>query len=313
MRIVFLGTADFAVPSLYRLIMAGHDVALVVTQPDRPRGRGRRPGVSPVKEMAQRFGIPVYQPERIRAAEAVETICRVGAEVLVVVAYGQILPRQLLDCVPLGGINLHGSLLPAYRGAAPIQRAIMAGERVTGVTTMHMTEEMDAGDIILQRQCAIGEDSYGELSQRLALLGADLLQETLDQLHWGTAPRVPQDASRATYAPPLQRGDERIDWRCPARDVVNRVRALSPAPGAVTRVGDSPLKILRARVVPGVTGRAPGEVVEVVPGEGFVVQAGDEAVLVLEVQPAGRRRMPAADYLRGHRLPPGTRLVAPAD
>jgi len=309
MRLVFMGTSQFAVPSLRNLILAGYDIPLVVTQPDRPAQRGRKLTPPPVKLLADEFGITLIQPESIRTAEFAAEIKRMEPQVIVVVAYGKILPENILKIPPLGCINLHGSLLPAYRGAAPIQRALMAGETTVGVTTMYMDKTMDTGDIILQRAIDLtGDEDYGEISGRLSEIGADLLLETLEQVEWGINPRVPQDHSQATYAPPLTAEDELIKWEMKSRNIRDQIRGLSPEPGAYTWLNGDKLKIFKAQTVETENAGQPGEIVKVIPNEGFVVSAGQGALLVLEVQKAGKKRISAAEFLRGSRLREGDRL-----
>ncbi len=309
MRLVFMGTSQFAVPSLRNLILAGYDIPLVVTQPDRPAQRGRKLTPPPVKLLADEFGLSLIQPESIRTPEFAAEIKRREPQVIVVVAYGKILPENILAIPPLGCINLHGSLLPAYRGAAPIQRALMAGEKTVGVTTMYMDKTMDTGDIILQRAIDLtGDEDYGETSQRLSEIGADLLLETLEQVEWGINPRIPQDHSQATYAPPLTAEDELIKWEMKSQNIRDQIRGLSPEPGAYTRLNGDKLKIFKAQAVETETAGQPGEVIKVIPNEGFVVKAGQGALLVLEVQRAGKKRISAAEFLRGSRLREGDRL-----
>jgi methionyl-tRNA formyltransferase len=309
LRIVYMGTPEFAVPSLYQLLMAGHDVCLVVTQPDRRRGRGHKMKPSPIKEVAEEFGIPVFQPARIKVPEAIDFICSQKPELIVVVAYGQILPSEILRCPEYGSINVHGSLLPAYRGPAPIQRAIMDGESVTGVTTMYMDETMDTGDIILQKQIEILPDTTcGELAQKLSELGAELLLETVDQIQWGVAPRIPQNDELATYAPFIKSEDEIIDWSRTAVQIHNQIRGLNPRPGAYTRVDDIKIKVFQSRIIENdVPGSIPGEVTEV-NDEGFAVQTGQGTLLALEVQRAGKKRMSTGQFLKGFDINPGLRL-----
>lgn len=305
-----MGTAEFALPSLYKLIMAGHDVVLVVTQPDRPRGRGKKTAATPVKALAEEFGVNIFQPARIKDEEAVKTIKSYSPDLIAVVAYGQILPPDLLYCPVFGSVNLHGSLLPRYRGPAPIQRAIMAGEKTVGVTTIYMDETMDGGDIILQKKVEISDDAtFGEVYRELSEVGGDLLLETVEQIEWGTAPRIPQDHSQATYAPFIRPEDEIIDWNRDAREIFNQIRALNPQPGASTKLGGVRLKIFKARVMeeeePGI---CPGQVVKVLPEEGFVVQTGKGRLLVLELQREGKRRLPAAEFIKGYPVKPGVVL-----
>jgi len=304
-----MGTSEFAVPSLRNLILSGFDIPLVVTQPDRPAKRGRKLTPPPVKVLAEEYGIPLIQPESIRTPDFAGEIERREPKVIVVVAYGKILPENILGIPPLGCINVHGSLLPAYRGAAPVQRALMAGEKMVGVTTMYMDKTMDTGDIILQRAIDLtGDEDYGETIHRLSGIGADLLLETLEQVEWGINPRIPQDHSRATYAPPLTAEDELIKWEMKSRNIRDQIRGLSPEPGAYTWLNGDKLKIFKAQVVETETAGLPGEVVRLMPDEGFVVKAGQGALLVLEVQRAGRKRISAAEFLRGSRLREGDRL-----
>jgi len=311
MRIVFMGTPEFAAPSLRALAESNHAIALVVTRADKPAGRGRRLHLPAVKMEAERLGLPVYQPVQVSAAESLARLREAAPELNVVAAYGQILKPAAL-AVPLrGSINLHASLLPQYRGAAPIQRAIMAGEIETGLTTIWMDEGTDTGDILLQRAEPIApEDSYGSLSGRLAERGAELLVETLARVEAGEAPRRPQDSAAASYAPPLTREEARLDWRRPAERLHNLVRATNPAPGAYTFRDGSRLKILHTEIVKnaGPAGGVPGRVTET--GQrGFVVETGDTGLLVREVQPENRRVMTAHDYVLGYRLQAGEILA----
>ncbi|MCL6612359.1 MAG: methionyl-tRNA formyltransferase [Peptococcaceae bacterium] len=315
MNVVFMGTPDFAVPSLEALAGAGLDIKAVVTQPDRPRGRGKKVLPSPVKEKALELELPVYQPERIREESFIALLRGLDPDVVAVVAFGQILPGEIIDLPPLGCINVHASLLPRYRGAAPIQRAIMNGETETGVTTMRMDRGLDTGDMLLQARTPIDPDeNFGSVHNRLSRMGADLLAETLELLAAGKLAGFPQDHEKATYAPPIRREDEIIDWRRPAREVKNQVRGLDPLPGARTWLGEKVLKIWRVsgpdRTIPafGAGGQAggslPGEIT-VISGEGPVVQCGDYPLVVRELQLEGGRRMAAAEFLRGVKVAPG--------
>jgi len=304
MRLVFLGTPAFAVPTLERIVTAGHQVQAVVTQPDRPRGRGQHSAAPPVKESAARLGLPVYQPERVRRPEAVEFLRGMGAEAMVVVGYGQIIPQAVIDLAPLGIINVHASLLPKYRGAGPIQWAIINGETRTGVTTMRIDAGLDTGDMLLKAETEIGpEENAIELGRRLAAAGADLLVETLDRLAAGTIVPEAQDAAQATYAPLLKKEDGLTDWVQPARAIHNRVRGLQPWPGAYTTFRGQTLHIWRARVAAGpgagITSAAAGRLLGVKP---LVVACGSGALELLEVQLEGRKRIPAADFANGQRL-----------
>src|SRR5215472_10264832 len=251
MRLVFLGTPTFAVPTLEMIVAAGHDVLTVVTQPDRPRGRGQHFAPPPVKEAALRLNLPVYQPERVRRPEAVEHLRALAAEAMVVVGYGQIIPQTVIDLAPLGIINVHGSLLPRYRGAGPIQWAIINGETRTGVTTMRIDAGLDTGDMLLKAETEIGaEETAVELGQRLAVMGADLLVKTLAGLARGAITPEPQNPADATLAPLLKKEDGMIDWAWPATVIHNRARGLQPWPGASTSFRDQALHIWRSRARP---------------------------------------------------------------
>jgi len=310
MRVLFFGTSDFAVPSLERLAESPrHGVIAVVTQPDRPHGRGLRLQQSPVKRAALARGLPVLQPRRVRSPRFLEKARELRPDALALAAFGQIIPQELLDLPPFGPVNLHASLLPAYRGAAPIQHALLNGDTVTGVTTMWMDATLDTGDILLARQVPIEpEDDAGTLTEKLGRLGADLLLETLDLLEEGRCPRTPQDHSRATSAPAIGQDDARIRWEEPPRRIVGRVRAMAPRPGAFVSLGGRRVKVWRASEPQGLP--APGEpgTVAAVTREGVVVAAEGGAVVLEEVQPESGRRMPAADWARGARLAPGTRF-----
>jgi methionyl-tRNA formyltransferase len=299
MRLVFLGTPAFAVATLERIVGAGHTVAAVVTQPDRPRGRGQHPAAPPVKESALRLGLPVYQPERVRRPEAVEHLRSVAAEGMVVVGYGQIIPQSIIDLAPLGIINVHASLLPKYRGAGPIQWSIINGETLTGVTTMRIDAGLDTGEMLLKAETGIGPDETAvELGQRLAVLGADLLVDTLAGLARGSIVPQKQDPAEATYAPLLKKEDGRIDWSQPAESIHNRVRGLQPWPGAYTTFRGQTLHVWRSRVHGGGAGEN-GRIVSLRP---LTIACGSGALELVEVQLQGRKRMAAADFVNGHRL-----------
>lgn len=308
MRIVFIGSGNFAIPSFEALMSAGHELLALVTQPDKGKGRGRALAPPPLKPAAEVRGVRVLQPTRIREAETIDALRTLRPEVQVVVAYGQILPRAVLEIAPLGTLNVHASLLPLYRGAAPIQRAIAAGETQTGVTTMLLDEGLDTGPLLLARATPIGpEETAGELQQRLASLGAELLVETLARLASGQlAPRV-QDHSRATHAPLLGKQEGRIDWRAPARVIHQRVRGFAPWPGAFTTWQGQSLKILRAQLIPDAAGEA--GLLQGLAGDALVVCCGGGTRLgLLEVQQEGRRRVSGAAFAAGARLEPGARL-----
>jgi methionyl-tRNA formyltransferase len=300
MRLIFLGTPAFAVPTLERIVAAGHQVLTVVTQPDRPSGRGQQPAAPPVKQTAQRFGLAIYQPERVRRPEAVEQLRLLAPEAMVVVGYGQIIPQSVIDLAPLGIINVHASLLPKYRGAAPIQWAVVNGETRTGVTTMRIDAGLDTGDMLLKAETGIGADENAvELGGRLAILGADLLVETLSGLARDAIVAQKQDSSQATYAPLLKKEDGRIDWSRPAAAVHNRVRGLQPWPGGFTAFRGHPLHIWRSRQGDRPALSAPGRIVSLRP---LVVSCGSGSLELLEVQQEGRKRIAAADFVNGQRI-----------
>lgn len=310
MKLAFLGTPEFAVPSLEAALAVG-DVVGVVTRPDKPQGRGLRVAPPPVAVVATQYALDVLQPSTLRDPEFLARLRGLEPDLIVVVAFGRILPPEVLAVAPMGGINLHPSLLPRYRGAAPIPRAIAAGDTETGVTVLHMSDDLDAGDIILQRRVPIhADDTTATLEPRLAREGAALLVEALALLESGRAPRQPQDPSRVTFAPKLTQEEALIRWNNSAGSIVNVVRALDPWPVAYTLRDGVPLKIWRAVARPIGGPGAPGMVLEA-EGDQLVVFAGEGAVELLEVQPASGRRMSAADYLRGHPLRPGTVLGAP--
>jgi methionyl-tRNA formyltransferase len=311
-----MGTAAFAVPSLRALLDSGHLLSAVVTQPDRPAGRGQEMRVSPVKALAQERGLRFLQPEKASLPEFIEELRALAPEAIVVVAYGQILRPAVLEIPPLGCLNVHGSLLPKLRGAAPIQWAVIRGEGVTGVTTMFMDVGMDTGDIIVQAEEPIADDdTAGSLAERLALLGARLLAQTLDMVGRGAAPRRAQDASLATYAPMLKREHGFIDWSEPAAAIRNRIHGCNPSPGAVALRDGRPVKLWQARIAerePSATPPEPGVVIRLEPG-GPVIAAGEGAVQIRELQPENRPRITGDDYFRGYPLHAGQRFTSPSD
>ena len=297
-----MGTPEFAVPSLRALVEAGHDLCGVFTQPDRPKNRGMRLQPTPVKEYAMSKEIPVYQPATLKDGTALAQIKALAPELIVVAAYGRILPKELLDCPPLGCVNVHSSLLPKYRGAAPINWAVIHGETETGVTIMHMAPELDAGDIILQQSTPIGPDeTAAQLHDRLACIGGELIAKAVSMLEDGTAPRHPQDPSKATYAPMLSRELSPIDWTKSAKEIHDQVRGLIPWPATTTRViGGRTVKIFSTAVAGRTVSAAPGTILAA-GGEGIDIACGGGTVFrVLELQAEGKRRMTAAEYLRGN-------------
>jgi len=315
MRILFLGTPEFAVPSLRAIREAGLDVGLVVTRPDARSGRGRRQAPPPVKKAASAMGLPVYQPASVNSERAAGRLRAVGAHLGVVVAYGEILARRTLSVTAGGFINLHASLLPKYRGAAPINWALICGERRTGVTVQRMSPELDAGPILAQRVVAIGEDdSAGVLHDRLAQVGAQALVEVLLTLAGGEpVPETPQRGEDASYAPKLGRADSRVDWEQSAQQIANRVRGLTPWPGATTCfVGANRAEnvtLLRVMAKPQARRLAsPGTVTAVSDEEGISVQSGNGTVIIRELKPASGRAMAAADYAHGRHVRVGDRF-----
>ena len=306
-----MGTPGFAVPSLRVLYERGFEIALVVTQPDRPAGRGRRIRPSPTKEFAEQHGLPVEQPETLRDPAFAARLRDLSIDALVVAAYGRILPKSVLELARFGGINVHGSLLPQYRGAAPIQRALLAGEEATGITIMQMNEKMDAGDILLQEATDVRSDDTSEsLGARLAEIGARLLVEALERVSRGAVTPSPQDESRATLAPLVRKEEGAIDWCRAAVDIERAVRAFTPWPTAYTSLRGKRLQIHRAAVCAGEHVETPGTVVRSDPTN-LEVAAGRGSLRLLEVQLEGRRRLSAAEFLAGQPFREGERLGEP--
>lgn len=302
-----MGTPDFAVPSLEALLGAGHTVCGVFTQPDKPKNRGMKLQPTPVKECALSHGIPVFQPVKLRDGTALEQIRALAPELIVVAAYGRILPQDILDCPPKGCINVHSSLLPRYRGAAPINWAILNGDGETGVTIMHMAAALDAGDIIAQAYAPIGSDETApELTARLAELGGALLAETVARIEAGTAERIPQEEEQATLAPMLGKELSPLDFSRSAQALHDQVRGLIPWPAATARVGGVRCKIFATAAERGSGG--PGTVLEAGKNGILIACGGDTALRILELQPDGGKRMRAADYLRGHPVEAGSVL-----
>lgn len=310
MDILFMGTSEFAVPTLQMLHDRGWPVKGVVTRPDRARGRGRKLAPPVIKTLALQLGIPVYQPESTAELVSLMLTGGTGAELVVVVAYGRLLPEKILNLPPKGCVNLHPSLLPLYRGAAPMQRALINGETRSGVSTMYLSTEMDAGDIILQEELDLGpEMTYGEFSHLAATKGAELMNRTLELIQNDRAPRLPQDGSRATYAPPLRPEEEVIDWTWDAGKIHDLIRGMNPQPGAYTLFKGSILKVWGSRWFEGGNQAGePGLVTMADPRKGLVVQTGSGQLLLTEVQPAGRSHMSGAEFVRGYRIGAGCRL-----
>lgn len=304
MRILFMGTPDFAVPSLEALAAAGHQLVGAFSQPDKPKNRGMKLQPTPVKVCAQGLGVPVFQPAKLRDGTALETIRQLDPELIVVAAYGRILPQEILDYPQFGCINVHSSLLPKYRGAAPIHWAILNGDQETGVTIMHMALALDAGDIIAQRATPIDpNETVEELHDRLAQLGAQLLVDTVAEIAAGTAGRTPQAEDQVTLAPMLSRALSPMDFTRPARALHDQVRGLIPWPAAVTELGGVRCKILATTVLDETTGKAPGSVIAA-DKKGLKLACGGGTVLRIDrLQADGGKRLASADYLRGHPIP----------
>ena len=312
MRLLFMGTPDFAVPIL-KTLAKNHEVLAVVTQPDRPKGRGHGVMFSPVKEYAVTMGVPVFQPLKVRGDENfIEDITALKADVFVVVAYGQILPEQILNIPSLGCINIHASLLPKYRGAAPMQYSILNGDDVTGVTIMYMDKGMDTGDMIFKKELPISHtDKLIDVHDKMSDMSCECILEALKQIEAGTAKREPQNNEEATYAPMLKKDDGLIDWQNPTSKILNQVRALDPWPGTFTYYDKQPLKIWECKsynepVSEALSEVKPGEVLE--SDKHLLVKTGDGALSITVLQGQGGKRMQAADYLRGKPIPVKTIL-----
>ena len=306
LRTVFMGTPDFALQTLQGLIDAGCKMVGVYTQPDRPKGRGKQLAAPPVKELAQKYDIPVYQPLKLRQSEAVAELEALAPDLIVVVAYGQILPKSVLEIPAHGCINVHASLLPKYRGAAPINKAIIDGETETGITTMYMDVGLDTGDMLVKKTLAIGpEETAGELHDRLASLGRETMEETLRQLCAGTLQREVQDDEQSTYASLMKKEDGRIDWSRSAQEIHNHVRGLDPWPGAYTTINGELLKL--AETSPEAAEGLPGNVIAA-DKNGVCVACGSGSLRIQQLQLAGRKRLAAADFLRGCPLEAGAMM-----
>lgn len=306
LRIIFMGTPEFACPTLNKLIGRGENVIAVVTQPDRPKGRGQKLVPPPVKVIAEERGIPVLQPLKVRAPEVIDQIRALNPDLIVVVAFGQILPQSLLDIPQHGCINIHASLLPRYRGAAPLNWCLINGEAETGITTMMMDAGLDTGDMLIKRSIPIGPDEDAQsLHDRLSLLGAETIDETLDRLLAGTLTREKQDDALTCYAPMLKKEDGLIDWKREPQQIKNLVRGFTPWPGAYTSLDGKTLKFYKVSVTDG--GGAPGEIIAA-GKDGIDVACGSGCLRIEELQLEGRKRLSAADFLAGFRLEPGSCL-----
>lgn len=310
MKVIFMGTPEFSVGTLEALIEAGHEVALAVTQPDKPKGRGGKMQYTPVKEAALKHGIPVFQPKKVREPECVEELKQYNADIIVVIAFGQILPKEILEMTPFGCVNVHASLLPKYRGAAPIQWAVIDGEEVSGVTTMQMDEGLDTGDMLLKTEIRLDEkETGGSLHDKLAAAGAELCVRTLKGLEEKTIVPKPQGESPTAYARMLDKKLGNIDWSRDAESIERLVRGLNPWPSAYTNWDGKVMKIWEARAEKRAaeTGSVPGTVISV-EKDGFCVETGDGVLKVLALQIPGKKRMEADAFLRGYEIAPGTVL-----
>lgn len=308
MKIIFMGTPDFSVGTLEALIEAGHEVVLAVTQPDKPRGRGKEVLYSPVKEAALAHGIPVFQPRRIRDAESIEELAKYPADVMVVIAFGQILPKEILEMTPYGCINVHASLLPDYRGAAPIQWAVINGETVSGVTTMQMDEGLDTGDMIQKTEIVLDpKETGGSLHDKLAEAGAALCVDTLRDMEAGTATRTKQGESGTAYAKQLDKKMGDIDWTRSAEEIERLIRGLNPWPSAYTTWREKTMKIWEAEVEDRDTDLEPGCIAEV-KKDTFLVQTGKGLLRITSLQLPGKKRMTADAFLRGYQIQTGEKL-----
>lgn len=302
MRIIFLGTPDFAVPTLEKLHAEGHQMLLAISQPDRPAGRGQKVRPTPVAAKAAALGIPVYQPEDVNTEESLKIISSHKPDVIVVAAFGQFLKKRFRELAPRGCLNVHASLLPKLRGAAPINRAVMEGHPSAGVTIMNIEAKMDAGDMYLKGETPIGpETTAGELHNQLSVMGADLMARTLRRIEEGSITAAPQNAAEATHAPKITPEERRIDWTLPAETVDRKIRGLSPAPGAFTFYKGTRLQILRSRLAGNAPSKAPGTVTALEPAH-FEVSAGNGTVAILEVRAEGKKTMNAAEWGRGTRI-----------
>lgn len=310
MKVVFMGTPDFAVPCLQALIDNKYEVVGVVTQPDRAKGRGKKLSAPPVKVLAEQHRITVYQPEKVKASEFVEQLRTMAPEVIVVVAFGQLLSQAILDIPSKGCINVHGSLLPKYRGAGPIQWSIINGDKTTGVTTMYMDKGMDTGDMILKREFEIGEkDTYKDLHDKMSLIGAEVLTETMKLIEQDKAPRTPQPNDKATYAPMLMKVTGKIDWSKPVRDIYNLIRGTYPWPGAYSTYMGKTFKVLESEIYEEDTQNSSFGIIKEIGKDYFLVSCKKGSIKIMELQFENEKRMGVEAYLRGHNIEINTKLV----
>ncbi len=309
MKVIFMGTPDFSVGTLEALVEAGHEVVLAVTQPDKPKGRGKEMQFTPVKECALKYHIPVFQPRRVREAECIDKLREYHADIMVVVAFGQILPKEILEMTPYGCVNVHASLLPKYRGAAPIQWSIIDGEKVTGVTTMQMDEGLDTGDMLLKTEIPIeAKETGGSLHDKLAAAGAKLCVETLKALQNKTVIPIPQGETTTAYAKMLNKQLGNIDWNQSAVAIERLIRGLNPWPSAYTDWNGKVMKIWDSEVVEGISKEKPGTIVKV-EKDAFYVQTGEGFLKVCELQIPGKKKMDVGAFLRGYQVKTGELLT----
>ena len=311
MKVLFMGTPEYAVASL-EAVSANHEIVGVLTRADKPNKRGNKIQFSPVKEFAISHNIPVFQPEKLNDDVLMEEIASLNPDIATVVAYGMIIPKRLIDFPPLGTINVHGSLLPQYRGAAPMQYSVLNGDKEAGVTIMYVEEALDAGDIVLQKKIPVGDnETFGELHDRLSILGAEALVEAIKQIETGTSTRTKQNSEKATFAPSISKEECIVNWNLSADNVHNRIRGLSPIPCANTHLPDGKLlKIYRSEKIDGYFGK-PGEIVDVLKKKGIVVTCGTGAVCITSAKPEGKREMPGFELINGHYVSIGDILSSP--
>lgn len=307
MRIIFMGTPDFAVPSLEELIKSKYEVTAVFTQPDKPKGRGKKLTPPPIKEKALENNIPVFQPKSIKEPSIIDKIIELSPDMIVVVAYGQILPKKVLETPKLGCINVHASLLPKFRGAAPINWAIIKGEEITGVTTMYMEEGLDTGDMILKNEIEIGDLTAGELHDKLSVLGAELLVSTIEQIVENKAPREKQNSDESSYAPILDKALGEINWHRSAKEIYNLIRGVCPWPTAYTTYKGNKFKIWKAKWINDDSEKEPGVILEV-NKEGIYVNTGKNILIIEELQFPGGKRMAVGEYIKGNEIEKNIRL-----
>jgi methionyl-tRNA formyltransferase len=312
MRLIFMGTPAFAVPTLETMPDMGHDIAAVFCQPDRPAGRGRSIAFSPVKQKAIEFGLPIYQPENLNTLQVVQTISNFKPEILVVVAYGLKLPKEILDIPKQGAINLHPSMLPKYRGAAPINHALINGDQMTGITSILMNEKMDAGDIVLQEEVRVHDnENAGELETRLALLGADLMARSMDVISGGNYPFKKQDEALVTFAPKLSPENGHINWNKTSLQIKNQILGVTPRPGAFSLFKEKRLEILKIDIEyqSSNIGGKPGTMISIDKNSGPIVKTGDGVAVLTGVKPQGKKEMSGSEFVRGYRPEAGDILL----